>query len=506
MITDIYKNFSIARRAGTPLMAVNCIDPEAFVQGIQERQKDTIPVVQWDIIRGWRQRNKAGEDAIIEAFKKAGVGPDDVLNPVGCLEIAVHLPEDTILFMLNAQFHLKPEKATATFVQALWNLRDLFKDDGRTVVMVGHHYELPPEVQQDVLQLDEPLPTDEWLRDMISSMAKKNDLTVTDESLTAAVDALRGLAAFPSEQATAMSFTKEGLNIETLWDRKRQLINNTPGLSVWKGGQTFKDLGGLDAVKRRFERILKGRKAPRVVVWIDEIEKAMGGSDPGSGDSSGTSQDQLGVLLSEMQDKEYSGAIFVGVPGAAKSAFAKAIANEAGVLTIKLDLGELKGKFVGVSEERIRHAMKVIDAVGGEGGAMFIATSNDIRCLKPELKRRFKKGIWFFDTPNEDERLAIWSLYLNKFNLPTPSRFSFDDGWTGAEIEACAQTAWEENISLEEAARTIIPVTVSGAAEVERLRSEANGRYIATNHDGPYTVTQSQTKTSAVKNARKLQL
>ena len=64
-------------------------------------------------------------------------------------------------------------------------------------------------------------------------------------------------------------------------------------------------------------------------------------------DTSGTSTDQLGVLLTEIQEKKYNGAMFVGVPGAAKSACAKAIGNEMGIITIKLDLGGMKHSLVG---------------------------------------------------------------------------------------------------------------------------------------------------------------
>ena len=61
--------------------------------------------------------------------------------------------------------------------------------------------------------------------------------------------------------------------------------------------------------------------------------------------------------------------------GTAKSMVAKAAGNSAGVLTIKLDLGALKGGIVGESEANIRQALKVIQAVSG-GKPFFVATSN----------------------------------------------------------------------------------------------------------------------------------
>ena len=44
-----------------------------------------------------------------------------------------------------------------------------------------------------------------------------------------AVDALLGLAAFPAEQVLAMSLSKKGLDLEQLWERKRQVIERHAG-------------------------------------------------------------------------------------------------------------------------------------------------------------------------------------------------------------------------------------------------------------------------------------
>lgn len=485
----LIENFKLAKKAGTPLIAINSFDPEATIQQLQSNLlTEDIPIVQWDIIRGFQSRNDKGKEAIAEAMRGDELAYSK--HPQDALVYAANMPQNTVIFFVNAGLHIKPDKVKAEIVQAIYNLRDPFKFNGRIACLMGLSLSLPLELQQDVFVIDEKLPDDAQLRQIIVDITTENGIPTTESDLEKAIDALRGLAAFPAEQAVAMSASRSGLDISKLWERKRQLINDTPGLSVWKGGQKFEDLGGLDSIKERFRRILGGKKAPRVVVWIDEIEKAMGGSNASQGDSSGTSQDQLGVLLSEMQDKEYSGTMLVGVPGAAKSAFAKSVANEAEIITIKLDLGEMKGQFVGLSEERIRHAMKIIEAVGGPGGAFFIATSNDIRCVKPELKRRFKKGIWFFDTPTLAERQKIWEIHLRKaFGdawADYMSELPEDAGWTGAEIESCVQTAWEEGISLKESAKTIIPVTISGAAEVERLRNEANGRYSSVVFDGPY--------------------
>jgi hypothetical protein len=503
----LHEQLKAALRAATPLAGVSSYDPAATITDLATNvvPKD-YAVIEWDHIRGLVPRNDLGTEALtkIESLQTS-------VDPVEMLLMLEKMPARTVVFMINGQLFSKPDKTSPAFIQAFWNLRDQFKVNNRMVVMVGTQIVLPIELQQDTLLLGEPLPSDGLLRAIVTGMCEDNEIAIAEETVERAVDALRGLAAFPAEQAVAMSLTREGLDVEGLLERKRAIINQAPGLTVYEGGQKFDDLGGLHAIKERFKRIIEGKKRPRVIVWLDEIEKAMSGSDSGAGDSSGTSQDQLGVLLSVMQDSQYDGSILFGVPGAAKSAFAKAVANEAGCLTVRLDLGAMKGQFVGQSEERIRHAMNVVNAVAGDGGAFFIATSNDMRAIKPELKRRFKKGIWFFDTPTPAERDRIWEIHIAKVFGEDQVRTMMhgrpeDDGWTGAEIETCVQTAWEEDVSLKEASRGIIPVTVAGAADIERMRAEADGKYSSVTHQGPYKRSLAPTKGEAKAGKRSLNL
>ena len=104
---------------------------------------------------------------------------------------------------------------------------------------------LPQELVQSVLVIDEPLPSHEDLRSIVGTTFENAKLgTPIAEDESRAVDALLGLAAFPAEQVVAMSLSKRGLDHDQLWERKRQVIEQAPGLMVWRGGETFKDVGG----------------------------------------------------------------------------------------------------------------------------------------------------------------------------------------------------------------------------------------------------------------------
>src|SRR2546426_7720387 len=92
---------------------------------------------------------------------------------------------------------------------------------------------------------------------------------------------------------------------------------------------------------------------PRVIVFLDEIEKAFAGTGT---DLSGVKTEMTGTMLTWMQDNEADGLIFIGPPGAAKSAVAKATGNTAGIPTIAFDLGAMQSSLVGGSGERLRSA------------------------------------------------------------------------------------------------------------------------------------------------------
>src|SRR2546427_6003734 len=89
------------------------------------------------------------------------------------------------------------------------------------------------------------------------------------------VDALIGLAAFPAEQVLAMSLSKNGLDLDWLWERKCQAVEQTPGLTIWRGGETFDQIGGCENIKRFLTAGLFGRESPPGIVVLDEIEKGV---------------------------------------------------------------------------------------------------------------------------------------------------------------------------------------------------------------------------------------
>ena len=172
-----------------------------------------------------------------------------------------------------------------------------------------------------------------------------------------------------------------------------------------------------------------------------------------------------------------------GPPGAAKSAAAKATGNSAGIPTIAFDLGAMQSSLVGGSGERLRAALKVVEAVS-QGRALFIATCNSITSLPPELRRRFTLGTFFFDLPSAAERELIWRIYEKRYGVS--GERPDDEGWTGAEIKECCRKAGRLKMPLRQAAQYTVPISKSAAEQVKSLRQQASGKFISASNAGLY--------------------
>jgi len=505
-MSEAIKQYIAARRVSVPLIVWKTPDAAATISAV--RDGATYPIFSWDFARGIVPVN---EQAMNKVESETGIG-----NPPEMLQAAQKLPADSVVFMHNAHLWIgSNEKTDGSVIQGIWNLRDSNKAEHRMLVMLAPQMVTPMELANDVMVIDERLPDDTELQEIVETQCQHARTgvhgtgikfrEVSAKDVEKAVDALSGLSAFAAEQTVAVSFEKNGdgvgLNQHTLWDRKRQAIEETKGLKVWRDGETLDDVQGCENIKAFVRRVINGRMPPRCIVFVDEIEKQLGGAGT---DTSGTSTDQLGVMCVEMQNRKAQGMLFVGHPGGAKSMVAKAMGNSAGVVTIQLDLGAMKGSLVGESERNIRQAMKVIDAVS-QGRALYVATCNKIEgnALPPELKRRFTLGTFFFDLPTQGEREAIWKYYVAKFDLKGDAKKLSKEyeGWTGADVFNCCNRAWMFNCTITEAAKYATPVCKTDPNAIERLRNVADNAFISANYEGLY---QRNKQTVAVDAARKM--
>lgn len=490
MQPELIAQIVAARAVGTPLVGVGTPDPAETIRLLAPELNG--PKMIWDVVQGLSGLDDAGKRAVA-----AMVGDRDPVsataNPVDMLDLAMRTaPEDAVIFMQNGLRLLRGGQDAVTLAQAVWNCRDPFKTTGRLLLLFGITAEgaLPPELQQDVLLFEEELPTDDALGTLLTRVHKTVNLPEPSaDGRRKAVEALRGLSAFSAEQVSAMNLYQDGLDLPGMWERKRVLIESTMGISVFRSGESFDNVKGLSQIKSFFTRLFEGPQPPSCLVFLDEIEKSLAGASGAQSDTSGTSQDQLGSILRAMEDYRWTGLIGVGPPGVGKSFIAKTLGSQFNVPVLSLDLGALKGSFVGQSEAQMRAAIKTIRGIAG-AGAYYFATCNKLDALPPELRRRFTDGLWFFDSPSAEEREPMWQLYLNQYKLSPKLDARFKEvkaePLTGAEIRNLAFNAYRLGVSPGEARDYIVPVAVSDPKAILALRKKAHGRFLSANYPGVY--------------------
>jgi SpoVK/Ycf46/Vps4 family AAA+-type ATPase len=336
--------------------------------------------------------------------------------------------------------------------------------------------------------IDHDLPDRQQLESIARGIATEEGEMPVGEDLERLIDAAAGLTRYEAEGAFSLSLVRESkLTPQSVWELKTGMLKKSGLLTLHRGKESFTDLGGLDALKSFCTRAISLRPNAKAK--------------------------PRGILL-------------LGIPGTGKSAFAKALGNETGRPTLILDVGSLMAGLVGGTEQNTRNALRIVDAMAPcvcfvdeiekalagtassgqtdsgvsarlfgsllswlsdhESDVFFIATSNDISKLPPEFARseRFD-GVWFLDLPASSEKGKIWDLYLRAFEIskqPLPR----DTDWTGAEIRSCCRLASLLDISLIEAAKNVVPVAVTAAESVERLRSWAAGRCLDASRPGIY--------------------
>jgi hypothetical protein len=427
----------------------------------------------WDISGGLRVPSERG------TFR-GDAAPGDPLAVLRAVPTLAD-PGGTALVLLH-NFHKflgNPEVAQTAFAQLVAG-----KQQRTFLVVLAPVVQIPVELEKLFVVLEHALPDRPQLERIARELTSDSpDDLPKGEDLQRVLDAAAGLTRYEAEGSFALSLTRHNsLRPESIWELKAQALRKNNLLTLHRGGERFGDLGGLANLKDFCRRALRANRSVK----------------------------PRGVLL-------------LGVPGVGKSAFARALGNETGRPTLLLDLGALYGSLVGATEQNVRQALKVADAmspcvlfvdelekalagVGGTGDSgvatrlfgtlltwlsdrtsdcFFVGTCNDVSKLPPEFSRaeRFD-GLFFLDLPDVQERDAIWAQYRRQYGIPESQARPDDTAWTGAEIKSCCRLAALLDVPLTQAAQHVVPVAVTAAEQVERLRTWASGRCLSASSPG----------------------
>lgn len=448
------------------------------------------PLLLHDVAGGPRAGNAAGAACLTSLIQQLDRDATALIPAVEWLLGCQFLPPDVIVCCIAADVWASPDSPAfdASTVAALLRLRDLFKRDGRVLVLLSPPgVSLPVAIAADVTRVVDPLPSRGELAEMLARLARDAGVDMPSAGDTDALsDALAGLSAYAAEQAAAEALTPSGYDVGLLWRRAVAAVNATPGLELLyrdDGSDPLDDLHGLEASKRFVRAAYAGPSRPRATLWIDEIEKALAGSSGVAADTSGVSQSLLGYLLTWLSERDPIGCLLLGPPGSGKSALAAA----AGRVTIRLDLGEVKSSLVGSSEARMRAALATIDQITDKR-PLVVATCNSVATLPPELRRAGRFACTFYvDLPDAAARAAIWRSYAARYGVTIAPDALVAAEWTGAEIKACCRLARDLEMPVEAAAEFIVPISQSMRERLRELRQQAAGRYTCAHTGRPYT-------------------
>jgi hypothetical protein len=490
--------FVAARRVSTPLVAVKTADITSSITAIRKALDPATPFLTWDCITGVSGLNDTGTDELGRLLQEAGIEQGGTAEFAVALGLMRHLnpkESDVVTFMHNVQLQLVEQNADK--IQSVLNLRDRLKVNGATVVMfMGVGDLLPVELQQDVLVLEVPLPTRDELESIVNETAKSAKATLKPDAVKQAVDAGVGLPAFPYEQSVAMSMdrAKGVLDIDTLWQRKRDIVSANKGLTYHVGSETLADMYGCDSVQKFGKRFMEGEYSPTLVIRMDEVEKQFAGS---SSDSSGTKGNLLGEWLTWVNDRRVICSLFLGVPGSSKSWATYCLAGQYRKPVIEYSIPAMEDSLVGNSAKHQRTAHRVLDAIS-DGKIWLIATANSLRGLPAEVISRFQVGgIWFFDAPDEEEKQGIMDLKVAKYGLK-PQAYPDMANWTGRDVDNCARKAQLLGCSLEEAGQFVVPLLTSHKEDMRELREKSGGRFLSASKPGVYKFVASETNDQAL--------
>ncbi len=446
---------------------------EAEREIVQQARQQGWKLAIWDIANGLRL-----------AGANNATSPD-ASDPLAALRALPALADrnGTALLLLH---HFHRYLANPEVVQTTFNQLVAGKQRRTFLVVLSPLVQIPVELEKLFVVLEHALPDRQQLEGIARELTSDSpDDLPQDEALQRVLDAAAGLTRYEAEAAFALSLTRHNaIRPESIWEMKAQTLRKNNLLTLHRGPESFTSLGGLDNLKDFCRRALQAGKTVK----------------------------PRGILL-------------LGVPGVGKSCFAKALGNEVGRPTLLLDIGALYGSLVGATEANIRQALRIADAMSpsvlfvdeiekalsgvgatGDSGVatrlfgtfltylsdrtsdtFVIGTCNDISKLPPEFSRAERwDAVFFLDLPSGADKDAIWTLYRRQFGIPDSQARPDDTDWTGAEICSCCRLAALLDVPLTQAAQHVVPVAVTAAEAVVRLRSWASGRCLSASAPGIY--------------------
>ena len=446
---DTTRDLELVLNSGVPIIVIETHDETRLLEllaelAIRSAAADYRALFRWSVTDGLQRVD------IDLAPQLHNADPGDVLRHIRAVEKA------GIYVMLD--FH--PYLTDPVNVRLIRDIAANYATISRTLILLSHQVDLPPELEHVSARFDMALPDENERGVIVQRVAEQwardnpgERVTADAKALELLIKNLAGLTVADTERLARNAIYQDGAithnDLPAVMQAKYELLNESSVLGYEYETAGFADLGGMRKLKD----------------WLEQR------------------RDAFLQNIANLQLDPPKGVLLLGVQGCGKSLAAKAAAGVYGVPLLRLDFGSLYNKYYGESERNLRESLKTagvmapcvlwIDeiekAIAGDddGGTsrrvlgtfltwlaekqeqvFVVATANDIHSLPPELVRKGRfDEIFFVDLPRADVRREILSIHVERRGLD-PGAFDLDAlapracrGFSGAEIEQAVVSA-----------------------------------------------------------------
>jgi hypothetical protein len=258
-------------------------------------------------------------------------------DPLEALEKIRRDKDPAIYVMKDLPLYLDPRREqSGPVTRKLRDLGEALRTTYSTLVILSPRLVLPAELEKEVTVIDFVLPGWEELAELLeqalAALKTQSGLTLelTAEQKEALLKAARGLTLAEAENVFAKCLVeKKSFAVEEILEEKKQIIRKGGLLEYYDAVEPMEYIGGMAALKEWLQR--------RALAFSKKA-RAFGLPAP------------KGVLL-------------LGVQGCGKSLTAKGVAHLWQMPLLRLDVGAIFSGLVGSSEENMRRAIKMAEAV-----------------------------------------------------------------------------------------------------------------------------------------------
>lgn len=437
---------------GFPIIYINSFE-ENKVDEIIRKVADKRNVLEWNAANGYVDFNTK-----VKFFEEYSL-VDTLVLLNSKNEYACELERKLLILKDVAGSQLENDRVTALLKDLAIQINEGLD---ATIIIVSPILIIPKVLEKYIVVLEMDYLHSSEIKQIIGKFIAENCLSpIADSLMEEMAIAFKGLTEYEINNILSLSYADDGElshnDLALIFEQKQQMIKKAGILEMVPLRESIDDIGGLENLKQWLERKAHIYK---------NINKAIA----------------FGVDMPK-------GVLIAGVPGCGKSLNAKAAAKLFGVPLLRLDIGRLMGKYVGESEENMRKATALAEAIspcvlwidelekafagiGGSGGGaevttrllgsfltwmqekdgpvFVVATANDISKLPPELLRKGRfDEIFYVGLPKDEERSKIFEIHIKKRRSADLNKINIQElvkktnGYSGADIEGVVKESIE---------------------------------------------------------------